>query len=286
MKRIVFGILLLLCVPAIAKINTIVSIAPQKGMVEMIGGELVHVTLMVPSGSSPHSYEPKPSQMNDVNNAELYFSIGVEFEEAWIGRFSNQNKSMKIIDVASGIEKIEMVEHAKDEGHDHDHDHEGADPHVWTAPSNIKIIGKNIYESLIQTDPKNSAIYAKNYEAFLIKVEELENRLKEILKDIPPETKFMVFHPSWGYFAKEYNFIQWALEVEGKEPKPKTLTKIIKEAKENRVKVIFAQPEFSDKSTRLIAEELSIEVIKISPLSEDWYGSLIDLAEGIAKSNH
>ena len=50
-------------------------------------------------------------------------------------------------------------------------------------------------------------------------------KIKEILKDIPPETKFMVFHPSWGYFAKEYNFIQWALEVEGKEPKPKTPTK-------------------------------------------------------------
>jgi zinc transport system substrate-binding protein len=103
-----------------------------------------------------------------------------------------------------------------------------------------------------------------------------------VLKDIRAKEKFMVFHPSWGYFANEYNLTQIAVEVEGKKPKPKEMIMIINEAIKENVKVIFTQPEFSDKSAKIIAKEANVSVKKISPLNPDWSENLINMAKAIA----
>jgi zinc transport system substrate-binding protein len=92
----------------------------------------------------------------------------------------------------------------------------------------------------------------------------------------------MVFHPSWGYFAKAYNLEQIAVEVEGKSPKPRELVTLIKEAKEEKVNAIFTQPEFSDSSAKIIANELHIPVVKISPMAPNWSENLINMAKTIA----
>ena len=96
MRLKIFGLLMILSSVAFAKINAIVSVVPQKSFVEAIGGDLVNVSVMVAPGSSPHSYEPKPSQMKNINDAQIYFAIGVEFENAWLNRFASQNKKRKI----------------------------------------------------------------------------------------------------------------------------------------------------------------------------------------------
>jgi zinc transport system substrate-binding protein len=292
LRRLFLSASLIIAPSLYAKINTIVSIVPQKNFVEAIGGELVNVSVMVLPGNSPHSYEPKPSQMKELNDAKLYFAIGVEFEHAWLKRFSNQNKNMQIIDTTKGIEKIAMAEHHHDEdehdhkGHQHDeHDHDEAeskDPHVWTSPSNIRVIAKNTLDALVSADVSNKTIYEANYHAFMQKINNVDNTIREILKNTPKESKFMVFHPAFGYFANEYNLVQIAVEVEGKEPKPSALAELIKEAKEENIKAIFTQPEFSDKSAKIIADELKIKVIKVSPLNPKWDENLINLAKAIA----
>jgi zinc transport system substrate-binding protein len=292
LRRLLLSASLIIAPSLYAKINTIVSIVPQKNFVEAIGGELVNVSVMVLPGNSPHSYEPKPSQMKELNDAKLYFAIGVEFEHAWLKRFSNQNKNMQIIDTTKGIEKIAMAEHHHDEdehdhkGHQHDeHDHDEAeskDPHVWTSLSNIRVIAKNTLDALVSADVSNKTIYEANYHAFMQKINNVDNTIREILKNTPKESKFMVFHPAFGYFANEYNLVQIAVEVEGKEPKPSALAELIKEAKEENIKAIFTQPEFSDKSAKIIADELKIKVIKVSPLNPKWDENLINLAKAIA----
>jgi zinc transport system substrate-binding protein len=92
----------------------------------------------------------------------------------------------------------------------------------------------------------------------------------------------MVFHPSWGYFAHAYNLEQIPIEIEGKTPKPKELIHIIKEAREEKVKAIFTQPEFSDSMAKVIAKELGIKVVKVSPLNPQWSENLINIAHAIA----
>ena len=266
MKKLLITITLLLNTLLFANINTVVSIVPQKTFLKAIGGDKINVSIMVKPGNSPHTYEPKPSQMKDIANADIYFTIGVEFEHVWLDKFKNTNNSMKIIDLAKGVEKMPMAEHNHHHGHEakkhtvyteDTKDEKSLDPHIWTNPRNVKIIAKNILEALKDKDPKNSDYYIKNYNDFIILIEKTNSSIKEILKESASK-KFMVFHPSWSYFAKEYNLKQLAMELEGKSPKPKELIMLLKEAKEEKITVIFTQPEFSDTSAKVIANELKI----------------------------
>ena len=287
MKKI-FLITLLIHTFIFANINTMVSILPEQTFVKAIGGDRVNVSLMVLPGNSPHTYEPKPSQMKDIANAALYFSIGVEFENVWLEKFKNLNKQMKIINLSSGIKKLSMTTAHHDKQHNEHHskensgEHQGSDPHIWTAPMNVKIIVKNIYEALVKVDPANTDYYMQNYKKFISHIEETDHKIKNILSNTPEGTKFMVFHPSWGYFAHAYGLKQLPVEIEGKSPKPKELIALIKEAEEEHISAIFTQPEFSDNLAKIMANELHVKVIKVSPLSPNWSENLISIANAIA----
>ena len=299
MKKLLL-IITLLTTYLSANIKTVVSILPQKTFVEAIGGEKVEVALMVKPGNSPHTYEPKPSQMKEITKADLYFTIGVEFEQVWMEKFSSLNPKMRIVDLAEGIEKQPMQAHAHHDAHEEDEhhdehaeheernsheaheDHETLDPHIWTAPENVLTIANSIYTALSKQDPKNAPYYKKNLEIFTAQVKQTDETIRKILTDTPEHASFMVFHPAWGYFAKAYELVQLPVEVEGKAPKPQELMQLIKEAREKSVKAIFTQPEFSDATAKLISEELGIRVIKVSPLAPDWSQNLINLANAIA----
>lgn len=281
MKKITF-IFLLSTSYIFSNMNAVVSILPQQTFVKAIGGDKVNVSLMVQPGNSPHTYEPKPSQMIKITKADLYFAIDVEFEHVWLPKFKDLNPNMKIIDLTDNITKMPMQEACDEEAHrDHD-EHEGADPHIWTAPANVKIIAQNIYTALIRNDPKNTEYYKINLEIFLASIDETDRQISQILSSLGKSRRFMVFHPSWGYFAKAYNLEQIAVEVEGKEPKPKALIHLLKEAKEEKVHAIFTQPEFSDTIAKIIAKELQIPVVKVSPLAPNWSENLINIANSIA----
>jgi len=268
MKKLLF--ILLFSSLTFAKTNIVVTVLPQKIFVDKIGGDKVETSVMVLSGSSPHNYSPKPSQMLNVSRADIYFTIGVEFEEIWLEKFKNQNRELMVIDSSKGIKKNREAHH-----------HE-LDPHVWVNPVNVKIIAQNIANSLIEKDRNNSKYYKENLKTFLIELDSLDLKIKNILEKTTKNSAFMVFHPSWGYFASQYGLRQIAVEVDGKEPKMRALVNLIKEAKKEKIRAIFAQPEFSDKSAQILAKSLDIKVIKASPLSENWSENLINLAKAIA----
>ena len=289
MKKITF-VFLLSTSYIFSNMNAVVSILPQQTFLKAIAGDKVNISLMVQPGNSPHTYEPKPSQMIDISKADLYFAIDVEFEQVWLPKFRDLNPNMQIIDLADNITKMQMKQACEEEAHDehghHDEDeHKGADPHIWTAPANVKIIAQNIYTALIKNDPDNTEYYKRNLEIFLASIDETDRQISHILSSLTDSRRFMVFHPSWGYFAKAYNLEQIAVEVEGKEPKPKALIHLLKEAKEEKVHAIFTQPEFSDTVAKIIAKELQIPVVKVSPLAPNWSENLIKIANTIAGKN-
>jgi len=277
MKKLLF--LLLFSALSSAQTNVIVSIAPLKTFVDKIGGDKIKSSVMVKQGSSPHNYEPQPSQMREVSQAKIYFAIGVEFEKVWLEKFKNQNRDLIISNVTKDINKTEITEHHSHKDDDHN---EALDPHIWVDPINVRTIATHIYQTLSRVDEKNRTYYFDHLDVFLRELTQLDNALKETLKDVPNNATFMVFHPSWGYFAQRYHLRQLAVEVEGKSPKMKALIQLIKEAKKEKVKAIFTQPEFSDKSAQIIANNLKIKVIKTSPLASDWSENLKRLAKAIA----
>ncbi len=275
MKKITL-LFLLLNTYILSNINAVVSILPQKTFLKAVGGEKVNVTIMVQPGNSPHTYEPKPSQMIQIAKADLYFTIDVKFENVWLVKFKNLNPKMKVIDLADNIIKISMAS-TNDKHH-----HERYDPHIWTSPTNVKTIAKNIYNALVEHDAINKDYYKKNLENFLATIEKTDRKIIDILSVLKCPRKFMVFHPSWGYFAKSYNLEQITIETEGKEPKPRALIYLLEKAKEEKVTAIFTQPEFSDSVAKIIANELHIPVVKVSPLAPNWSENLISIAHSIS----
>ena len=281
MKRILF-ITLLLNTFIFANINVSVSILPEQTFVKAIGGDKVNISVMVLPGNSPHTYEPKPSQMKDIAKATLYFAIGVEFENVWLDKFKNLNQNMQVIDLTVGVTKLSMASHDQHHEDEHRKETKSTDPHIWTSPDNVMIIAKNIYNALSKSDPANEDYYKQNYDKFIAVITETDSQIRSILSHKPEGTKFMVFHPSWGYFAKAYNLEQLAVEIEGKSPKPKELINLIKEARKEKISAIFTQPEFSDSIANVMANELNIKVVKVSPLSPKWSENLINIANAIA----
>ena len=275
-----------------------VSIVPQKYFVEQIAGDKVQVNVMVRAGFSPATYEPQTSQMKLLSDSQVYFSIGVPFENAWLEKFEDANRKMLLVDTSKGITKLEMSEHdhhedehekehhdekEKDNHHDEEHHEDGLDPHVWLDPLLVKIQAKTIYETLVQIDKKNADFYTKNYHVFLGKLDELDKKLETKLKNVS-NSEFMVFHPSWGYFAKRYNLEQIVVEKEGKEPKPKEIVELIKEAKEHGIKVVFVSPQFSQKAAQTIASSIKGKVVNIDHLAYDYPTGLMNTATAIYDS--
>ena len=167
--------------------------------------------------------------------------------------------------------------------HENEHESEGLDPHIWLDPILVKIQAKNIYDAVTKIDPNNSEFYKTNYEEFLKELDNLDANLKAILA--PYENRaFMVFHPSWGYFAKRYNLEQIAVEVEGKEPKPNELVELIKDAKKHDIKIVFVSPQFSQKSAKTISSNINAKVLSINPLDQDSSNQLLFTAKEIANS--
>jgi zinc transport system substrate-binding protein len=279
-------LIFLLSTSLFATIKAVVSIPPQKLFLEAIAGERVETMVMVAMGNSPHTYEPKPSQMVAISKADLYFTIGVEFEKVWLEKFKALNRTMEIVALDEGIKKITMRPKTacNEESHDHDHHHphhDGIDPHLWTTPKNVKLIAMHIYEKLINIDPSYQPTYAQNLKEFLKDLEALDQEIRQTLEGIKSRN-FMVFHPSWGYFANTYNLVQIPVEMEGKNPSPKQITALIKEAKSKAISAIFTQPEFSDIYANMLSKELHIPVVKLSPLSMQWRENLLRIASSIA----
>jgi zinc transport system substrate-binding protein len=270
--------------PALAAdpLPVFVSINPQKYFVQQIGKDLVSIQVLVPPGASPATYEPKPRQMADLSKTKTYFAIGVPFENAWLDKIAAANPDMTVVHTDDGIEKIPMASHRHDaEGAHHEagtHEHRGLDPHIWLSPPLVKIQAGTIMNTLQKLDPSHRAEYQNNYRQFVAQIDELHNELKMVFEN-EQGLQFMVFHPSWGYFAQAYGLRQMPVEIEGKDPKPAQLKALIEHAKEEGIKVIFVQPQFSTKSAQLVAREIGGQVAVANPLAGDWLANLRDVAQ-------
>jgi len=136
---------------------------------------------------------------------------------------------------------------------------------------------KNILAALQEADPQHRSIYEDNFKAFAAQTNQLDADLKKTFAG-KTGLQFMVFHPSWGYFAHAYGLKQVPIEIEGKEPKPAQIIELIQHAREKDIKVIFVQPQFSAKNAKLVAKEIKGEVAFVDPLAEDWSANLREVA--------
>jgi len=244
------------------RIGVVASILPLADFVENVGGEKVDVSVMVPSGASPHVYEPTPSRMAVLAGARMYVRVGsgIEFELVWVDKLIAINPGMLVVNCSKGIEIREMAG---------EHEHGAMDPHIWMSPLNVKIMVQNIYEGLVQVDPSNKTYYEKNRDTYLRELTKLDQDIRDGLSRVT-NRKFMTYHPAFGYFAREYNLTMLPIEAEGKEPTAAGLAHLIEQAKEHDIRVIFASPQFNPQSAEVIAKAIGGRVVFIDSLAKDY----------------
>lgn len=255
-----------------AKVEVATSIQPVAFLIENIGGEKVSVVSLVTKGASAHTYEPKPAQMRALAKAKIYFAIGIEFEDIWVPRFKSSNRDLIVVRTDKSVDKLPSIRH------DHDHHHAHIDTHIWLSVKNMVIIARAIAKELAQIDSKNSQFYMQNLNNLESDLMSLDRSVAQKLQRYK-DRSFLVFHPAWQYFANDYGLKQVAIEVAGKEPKPKELQSTIVFAKESNIKAIFAHSNQSSKSANAIAKEIGAKVIAIDPLEYNYIEMIKTLAD-------
>lgn len=261
-----------------------VTIEPQRYFVEKIAGDLFEVNCVTPAGQSPETYDPTPQQMVQIGKSMAYFRIGeIGFERAWMKNLSLQNPDMKVFDLSKGMKMIENHEEHIHHDHEGHHHHHGlVDPHIWTSIQGAKTIAKNILDAVIELDPDNQSIYKEKYQALTDEITKTDETLKKLLEPLHG-TSFIIYHPALTYFANEFGLHQLCIELDGKEPSPAQLKKLVDTANESKAKVVFIQKEFDQKNAELIAKETGCKLEQINPLDYNWPEAMIHLATILAK---
>jgi zinc transport system substrate-binding protein len=269
-----------------SSLTVAVTILPQKQFVERIAGEHASVIVLVPPGADPHTHAPTPGQLEEISHASVYVKVGsgIEFERAWMDKLSGVNPRMTVVDSSTGIRFIK--------GDDHDHaedvtagnhsaesnEEEGTDPHIWLSPKNAKIMVENTYQGLTRADPDHATEYRGNADAYIKELDALDAEISQEIATKKTRT-FMVYHPAWSYFARDYGLVQIPIEIDGKDPSPAGIASLIRQAQEGNITVIFASPEYSTKSADVIAKEIGGSVALVSPLEEDYLGNIRNVSK-------
>ncbi len=271
------------------KLQVSVSILPQKWFVDRIAGEWVDSMVMVGSGDDPHSYEPSPAQMVALEKSVLYFTIGIEFEDAWMEKLSAVNQTMTIVDSAVGVERIAMIgghHHHDNDVHDepNEHDEQSLDPHIWFSPANAKIIARNIAEALIDYDPEHKDSYEKHLLEVLEEIDATDLSIKTLLSE-KSRSHFMVVHPAWAYFAEVYDLEMIPVEIGGNEPGPEDLASLLEAVKSYEITVIFVEKGSNMNFVRTLSKQAGIyEIVEWDPMAYDWSDNMLSLAKDLKEA--
>jgi zinc transport system substrate-binding protein len=260
--------------PESKRISIVASIEPLAYFAERIGGDHVSVSVMVPPGGNPHSYEPTPRQMTALSVASLFVKAGsgVEFELDWMPRFLSLNPGLRICDASEHVKLLPAARGEDAHGHDEvspGYRHGQYDPHYWLSPENGIRIARNIERSLKEADALHADAYAANTAELVGELQALHRDTAKRLSSLK-NRRFLVFHPAWGYYAAAYGLEQIAAEEEGKTLTPRQLQKVIEKARAGSIRVVFVSPQFSTVQAEAIARDIGGVIIMIDPLARDY----------------
>lgn len=281
-----------------------VSVPPQKHFVEKIAANTLDINVIIPAGVDEHNFDFKPATMQRLEKSDIYFTIGLEFERVFADKFQSNFANLQVIDTGKDLRNLATShEHSKDD-HDEHHDHAGHDehdhdehahkhssshetygendPHIWLDPILVKIQASTIAKALIAKYPQNKALYEANLIKFQAELDALNAEISALLKK-SKNKKFIIYHPSLGYFAARYHLVQIPVEIEGKEPKTKDLQRLMSVAKKENIKTIFVQKGFSQNAAKSLAKELKARVVEINHLSENYAENLLQIARELSQ---
>ncbi len=235
-----------------------------------VAGTAAEITILMPPGQNPHSWEPSPRTIAAIEDADLIFINGLGLEESLI-KILDGMKTAPVIPVSSGIDVT-----GGNEGGEHHHD--TVNPHVWFSPLNVIKWVDNIATALSTADPANQNRYKEAAEAYIIELQELDSEIRNTLKVLDPEEKKLVMdHASFEYYAREYGF-----EISGNliptmndqaEPSARDIAALAELVKTENIKAIFVGGT-AGRSLKNLAASVAAEADWKLPVVELLTGSL------------
>lgn len=255
------------------QVRVVVSVAPQEEFVKAVGKDKVQVTVMVPSGADPHTYEPLPKQMQELSQAQLYLMVGspLEFELTWMDKMRAMNPQMKVVNTSQGITLLPSQGESS------------SDPHVWVSPRNARVMVENTYQALVEVDPDNQKYYQENRDQYLKRLDQADQNLTQSLQKVNSK-KILVYHPAWAYLCRDYGLEQISIEKEGKEPTSQDLTRLVDQARQENITLVFVSPQHNQENAQVIADELGGELVVVDPLASNYLENLAQVAEAFSRN--
>ncbi len=249
----------------------VASIHPLAAILREITLGRAEVNRLLPPGGSPHTFEPKPSDLKGVATAQAFFYGGPGLDGEWVQKLPVLLK-VSMLNLVPESEQLMMTDghgHHPDSGDADENEHqEGVvDPHFWTDPLTVKAMVPQLVAELCSIDPGGKPIYVANGERFKQRLDQLDRELRVILKPLAGEP-LLLFHPSFNYLIHRYNLQSAGVVVEapGREPSPKFLMELVKRIKEEKVKALFTEPQLAKRPAQVLAEAAGIPVYELDPI--------------------
>ncbi|MFA5511465.1 MAG: metal ABC transporter substrate-binding protein [Candidatus Kapaibacterium sp.] len=238
-------------------------------IISELTGEHVKTDYIVPTGASPHTYMPKPSDVKKASSAAALFYVATNLD-GWVTDFPSEVK-VKLIDMLPEDEIIYFdCGHDHSEGPEEHHVHkEEIDPHFWLDPVLVNKILPRIVETLSEILPEYSEEFQQNADKFSTKLEQIHRETKTILEKVEGQEVFL-HHPSFNYMLERYGFYYAGAieESPGKEPSPKFIATLIAKIKQSGVKAIFSEPQLNSKNAEVIAQEAGVNLYELNPVGD------------------
>lgn len=263
------------------KPQIITTLFPTYDFTKQIGRDKIDITLLLPPGVEPHTFEPKPQDIVKINKSDIFIYTGKDMEP-WAEDLLKgvPNKNLKVVDASYGIEFISGKEE-HDEEHGHGHHHGEKDPHIWLDFTNAMIMVDTIAKALVEKDPANKDFYLKNATEYKAKLDDLDKSFRETLATAKHKTIIYGGHFTFGYFAKRYG-LEYDSPYEGfspnAQPSPKAITELIKKLKNSGITYIYYEELLDPKVARTISQATGA---KLELLHGAHNVSKTELKEGI-----
>lgn len=263
------------------RLTVSVSIEPQKWILERIVGDKMRIVSILPGEANPESFDPPMSVMRDASVSRLYLQMGhLPWEETIVSRVKNGNNELRVVDTSAGVELITGT-------HVHHHDNDSCsnssfdiDPHTWSSVRNAKIIAKNMFEAVCETDSLNVDFYTRNFTELCSSLDSLDNAFSERLSNHVGES-VLVWHPSLSYFARDYGLNQISVGAENKELSLPSLEAKIDEVKRSGAKIFFVQPQMDGGKSDDLVNYTGVDKVVIHPLNYEWMDEMELLVDAL-----
>ena len=247
------------------KVKIYTSFYPLYDFTKKVGGDLVDTEVVVGDGVDPHSFDPSPRLIAEMETADIFIYNGLGMEPWVDGVLENlKDKGTIIIQASEGLDIMDYNEEEHYHEEEHHHEHGQQDPHIWMDPMNTIKISEGVKEALVGMDSDNAQIYEENFIKFKGDIENLDDDFKEALRDVK-NRKILVSHSAFRYLARRYDLEEIAVSGVSphEEPSPTRLAELTKEAEKHNLKYIFFESLANPKTAETLGKEAGLEVLML-----------------------